>query len=82
MAAKKSPEIKPDATFEDALRRLEEIVGLLEGGNVPLEQAMSLYEEGIAVSRLCARKLAKAELVLKKLAKDAEGNLAITDNEE
>ncbi len=69
-------------TFEDALHRLEEIVQRLEQGDVPLEQAMQLYEEGIGLSRICAGKLKSAELALKRLSKDAEGNFSLTDEKE
>jgi exodeoxyribonuclease VII small subunit len=79
MAAKKK---EAPGTFEDALGRLEEIVQQLEQGDVPLEQAMHLYEEGLALSRLCAGKLKSAELVLKRLSKDAEGNFSLLDEKE
>jgi exodeoxyribonuclease VII small subunit len=69
-------------TFEDALHRLEEIVRRLEQGDVPLEQAMKLYEEGIGLSRVCAGKLKNAEIALKRLSKDAEGNFSLTDEKE
>jgi len=82
MSAKKVPAAGGETTFEDAIRRLEEIVERLEHGEVPLEQAMQLYEEGLTVSRLCAEKLKKAEIVLKRLTKDAEGNFALTDEQE
>jgi exodeoxyribonuclease VII small subunit len=82
MTAKKNPATDVPASFEDSLRRLQEIVDRLEQGDVPLEQAMQLYEEGLAVSKLCAEKLKKAEAVLKRLTKDAEGNFALTDEEE
>jgi len=79
MAGKKK---ETAGTFEDALHRLEEIVQRLEQGDVPLEQAMQLYEEGIALSRTCAGKLKTAELALKRLSKDAEGNFILTDEKE
>lgn len=71
-----------EETFEDSLHRLEEIVQRLEQGDVPLEQAMHLYEEGIGLSRICAAKLKNAELALKKLSKDAAGNFTLTDEKE
>jgi len=80
MAAKKK-EGAP-ATFEEAMRRLEKIVEQLENGDVPLEQAMDLYEEGIAVSKVCAEKLTRAELTLKRLGKDINGKFTVTDEEE
>jgi exodeoxyribonuclease VII small subunit len=78
MAGKKK---EAPATFEDAIRRLEEIVQRLEQGDVPLEQAMELYEEGIGLSRICAGKLKSAELALKRLSRDAEGNFSLTDEQ-
>ena len=55
--AKKQEEL----TFEAALARLEEIVTQLETGEVALEEAMTLYEEGVRLSALCQTKLRAAE---------------------
>ena len=53
---------KPDEpTFEAALKQLEEIVQKLEKGELPLEESLRLYEEGIRLSRLCHGKLEEAE---------------------
>ena len=68
-----------EGTFEEALQRLEAIVQRLEQGDVPLEQAMQLYEEGVALSRTCAARLKAAELTLRKLGKDAGGTFTLTD---
>jgi exodeoxyribonuclease VII small subunit len=68
-------------TFEESLRRLEEIVNQLEQGDVPLEDSLRLYEEGIGLSKICAQRLSQAELTLKKLGKDLEGNFTLTDEE-
>ncbi len=77
-AKKKEP---GQQTFEEALRTLESIVERLEQGDVPLEESIRLYEEGIAVSKYCAGKLTQAELTLKRLAKDMEGNLKLLDED-
>ncbi len=45
------PETETKSTFEEAMRRLEEIAGLLESGDAPLEEAMRLYEEGVRLSK-------------------------------
>jgi exodeoxyribonuclease VII small subunit len=50
-----------EQTFEAALARLEEIVTQLETGEVALEEAMTLYEEGVRLSALCQAKLTAAE---------------------
>nr|WP_251127302.1 exodeoxyribonuclease VII small subunit [Exiguobacterium sp. s63] len=50
-----------EQTFEAALERLEQIVAQLESGDVPLEEAMTLYEEGVRLSEMCQTKLSAAE---------------------
>lgn len=50
-----------EQTFETALARLEDIVAQLETGEVALEEAMTLYEEGVRLSALCQSKLTAAE---------------------
>ena len=80
MPAKKAQ--PKEQSLEESLRRLEGIVTRLEQGDVPLEESLSLYEEGIALSRECAAKLSKAELTIKRLAKDLEGNLKLLDIED
>ncbi len=72
---------QPEPTFEESLRRLESIVEQLEQGDVPLDESMRLYEEGIALSKACTEKLTKAELTLKRLAKDMEGNFKLLDED-
>ncbi len=47
--------------FEDCLQRLEKIVNELEKGNVPLEQALKLFEEGMQLSASCRKELEQAE---------------------
>ena len=48
-------------TFEQALARLEQIVKALEGGNVPLEDLIKLFDEGTGLVKLCTERLDKAE---------------------
>ena len=55
-------------TFEAAMSRLEEIVRLLESGNAPLDVSLSLYEEGVALVRLCNTRLDNAEQRVKILS--------------
>jgi exodeoxyribonuclease VII small subunit len=47
--------------FEDCLQRLEKIVEELEKGDLPLEQALALFEEGVALSTTCRKELESAE---------------------
>ncbi len=60
-------------SFEQALAELEQIVQKLERGELPLEESLRLYEQGIALSRLCHGKLEEAEGKIEMLLKDARG---------
>ena len=68
-------------TFEQSLRRLEEIVEKLEQGDVPLEDSIKMYEEGLALSKECVEKLTQAELTLKRLSKDMKGSFRLIEEE-
>ncbi len=71
--------------FEEALERLEEIVKKMEAGEMTLEESLKAFEEGIRLSRLCAKKLDEAdrrveillrqegELVAKPFVEDERG---------
>lgn len=50
-----------DLPFEDALKRLEELVRRLEQGNVPLEQSLTEYAEAVELLRVCQGKLESAQ---------------------
>lgn len=50
-----------ELTFESALDRLEEIVRVLEAGNISLEEALTKFEEGIELLSFCQNKLARTE---------------------
>jgi exodeoxyribonuclease VII small subunit len=54
-------------SFEDAMKRLEEIAGKLENGKATLDESLSLYEEGIALIRHCNEKLLGAEQRIRTL---------------
>ncbi len=73
---------KVERSFETSLRRLEEIVESLEGGNTSLDESIKLYEEGMALARSCLTRLNEAKLKLKKIQKDSGGNLEEVDIEE
>jgi len=67
--------MEPELKFEKALERLEKIVEDLEGGNLPLDEALKRYEEGVKLSRLCTQKLSEAENKIETLTKTLNGNL-------
>jgi exodeoxyribonuclease VII small subunit len=50
-----------ELSFEEAMKKLEEIVEKLEEGDVPLEEAISIYKQGMSLSRLCHNKLQSVE---------------------
>lgn len=62
-----------EPTFEQALASLEQVVQKLEKGDLPLEESLKLYEEGVRLSRLCHGKLEEAEGRIEVLLKDARG---------
>ena len=64
-----------DLRFEDCLSRLEQIVSALEAGNLSLEDSLKIFEEGIAMSRHCARYLEDAQRRIEILAKDEAGGM-------
>jgi exodeoxyribonuclease VII small subunit len=67
-------------TFDRALEELQATVAQLEAGGQPLEEAIVLYERGVALHEHCARLLAEAELRVKRLVERAGGALeAIAD---
>ena len=59
--------------FEDALRELEAIVKRLESGELPLEESLKIFEDGVALSRYCFQKLEEAEKRVSILIKDESG---------
>ncbi len=61
--------------FEKAVEKLEKIVEFLESGDVPLDEALKKYEEGVKLSRLCSQKLAQAEKKIEILTRSLNGAL-------
>ena len=69
-------------SLEASLARLEEIVDALENGNVPLDDAVALFEEGAALAKESSERLKTAELKIKKLSKAIDGSFEISDMDE
>ena len=61
--------------FEDALKRLEEIVSKMESGELSLDDSLKLFEEGVGLSRALNRRLDEAERRVEALMKDETGAL-------
>ena len=74
--APKKPEAPKKPDFERSLARLEEVVRRLESPQLSLDDAMKLFEEGVALSRECQKQLEEAEGRVEILLKKADGKLA------
>ena len=70
-----------EKTFEASLAELEEIVAKLEDGDMPLEESLALFEQGIKLSRNCRDRLTKAERRIEILMQDSDGNLTAAEIE-
>ena len=73
--AKKDKQIQ----FEEAFKRLDEIGTKLESGDLSLEESMTLFEEGITLTKTCKTRLEAAEQKIQLLLKDSDGNLTLED---
>ena len=62
-------------TFEASLNELERIVKQLEDGDMPLEDSLKLFEQGVRLSRECRERLTNAERRIEVLVKEADGSL-------
>jgi len=60
--------------FEEGLKRLEKIVEELEGGNLSLDESLEKYEEGIRLSKACAKRLEVARKKVEILLKSEDGS--------
>lgn len=60
-------------SFEQSLAKLESLVARLESGDLPLDQALAEYEEGISLVRSCRKLLDRAELKIQKLVDRGNG---------
>ena len=61
-----------DMTFEEALKQLEAMVSRLEIGDLPLDEALSVFEEGVRLTKLCSQRLNEAERRVNILVRSAE----------
>ncbi len=62
-------------SYEEAINKLEEIGNRLEDSEVPLEESLSAFQEGIALSRYCREKLAEIEYKVEYLLKEEQQDL-------
>lgn len=68
-------------TFDSALKRLEEIVDLLEAGQLSLEESLKVFEEGVKMSLYCQEELQKTDGKVSLLIKKMNGSMELADFE-
>jgi len=68
-------------SFETSLAALEKIVRELERGDLPLEESLRLFENGVKLSRECQDRLSQAERRIEVLLRDAEGRPVVNEFE-
>ena len=66
-------------SFEEALLKLESIVRELEGGRIKLDDAVSAYEQAMALKQLCENKLAAAKLKIEKIEAVQDGEVKVSE---
>ena len=73
VAQDSAPEARETLSFEQILAQLSQVVERLEAGEIPLEQALLTFEQGVALSRLGAKRLDEAERRIEVLLRDDQG---------
>ncbi|MDD4801709.1 MAG: exodeoxyribonuclease VII small subunit [Syntrophomonas sp.] len=68
-------------SFDSALEKLEYLVEQLESGQLGLEEALQVFEEGVKLSMYCQRELKKTDGKVSRLLKKLNGELELTDFE-
>lgn len=69
---------KKEEQFEEAIKRLQGIVEKMEKGDLPLEEAMESFSEGVRLVQYCHQKLEQAENRVQMLMKDQQGSWSAT----
>lgn len=59
-------------SFEESYKRLEEVIARLDSGNLPLDESVALFEEGMRLAQYCEQQLDNAEIQVTQLLTDAE----------
>ena len=72
-------EKEQEATFEEAIKKLETAVEQLEEGNLPLADALKLFEDGLKSSNICRARLEEARQRVEALVKESGGEFRLTD---
>jgi exodeoxyribonuclease VII small subunit len=70
-----------DFKFERALARIEQIVDRMESGEIELDQALALYQEGMELMAQCQATLEETQNKIKKITKDIQGRLKVEEHD-
>jgi len=70
-----------EANFEQAMKRLEEIVDQMESGDLPLEELIVRYEEGMKLVKVCQERLASAEQRIEIITRNSAGKPIVKEFE-
>ena len=73
---------KKKQSFEESIAQLEDVVGKMEGGEIPLDECIDLYEKGVKLADFCAKELDTAEKRIEKLQKKSDGEFETTPFDE
>lgn len=73
MSKKQPDNASQPIKFEEALARMEAIVGNLEKGDLPLEESLAVFEEGVRLSKSCLKMLEESERKVEILLQDKDG---------
>ena len=76
MSQKNNVNVDQSMNFEDALASLEEIVGKLESGQIPLADSIENYEKGVALKNICEERLKEAQEKIEKITINADGSVS------
>jgi len=78
----KSKKENEPRNFEDAMKRLDEIVAELEDDKLPLDEMIARYEEGVTLARTCGEKLEAAEQKVRLIARQSDGSIKLEEFDE
>lgn len=67
--------------FEKAMARIEQIVDQMESGEIELDQALALYQEGMELMAQCQATLEETQNKIKKITRDIQGRLKVEDHD-
>ena len=70
---------KSKVSYDETFNKLEKIVDKMSDGDIPLEEGLKLFEEGMRLISNCKETLSNAELKVKKLISDSDNNFSIKD---